>query len=386
MKSLTVLHNVGAQWLPQTQTWLYNQIRYLPKHIQSHIVCQTTKNLDQFPLPNIHSLQDSSIIRYYWERSLRKLRIQNHLPFISRQLASVNAHILHSHFGTIGWEDLLPVQNVGSKHVVTFYGRDVNYYPQTDPRWYQRYKNLFAQVDAVLCEGPHMAKCIIGLGCPENKVFVHHLGISVDEIYFQPRFWSPGEELRVLLAASFQEKKGIPNALATLGVLKQQVPISITIIGDATNEPRSLKEKQRILDVITSHQLSSNIRWLGFQPHNVMLREAYQHHVFLSPSITASDGDTEGGAPVSIIEMAATGMPIISTYHCDIPNVVIPNQTGYLAEENSIDGLVHCFETLLSQPEAWIELVSRGRKRVESAFDANEQGKQLARIYSNLFS
>ncbi len=47
-----------------------------------------------------------------------------------------------------------------------------------------------------------------------------------------------------------------------------------------------------------------------------------RHHLFLSPSVTAPDGDSEGGAPVSIIEAAATGMPVVSTTHCDIPQAV----------------------------------------------------------------
>lgn len=386
MESLTVLHNVGAQWLPQTQTWLYNQIRYLPKDIQSHIVCQNTINLDQFPWPNIHSLQKSSYIKYILERGFRKLQIQNHLPFVTKQLASLKANILHSHFGTVGWGDLTPAQEIGSKHIVTFYGRDVNYYPRSDTRWFDRYKEMFASVDAILCEGPFMAKCIIALGCPKNKVIVHHLGVGVDQIQFQPRSWSPGEELRVFLAASFQEKKGFPNALAALGILKKSIPLSITIIGDSTGEARSQKEKQKILDTVAKYQLNSKIRWLGFQPHMVMLKEAYHHHIFLSPSITAIDGDTEGGAPVSLIEMAATGMPIISTNHCDIPNVIIPNQTGYLAEENDVDGLVHCFEKLLNRPDSWADLIMAGRQRMETAFDARQQGKRLAKIYHNISS
>ena len=31
-------------------------------------------------------------------------------------------------------------------------------------------------------------------------------------------------------------------------------------------------------------------------------------HLFLSPSVTAADGDTEGGAPVGLIEASATDL------------------------------------------------------------------------------
>ncbi len=70
---------------------------------------------------------------------------------------------------------------------------------------------------------------------------------------------------------------------------------------------------------------------MGYQPHSTLFAEAYRHHIFLSPSVTASTGDTEGGAPVSLIEMAATGMLIVSTTHCDIPEVIKHGVTGLLA-------------------------------------------------------
>ena len=83
--------------------------------------------------------------------------------------------------------------------------------------------------------------------------------------------------------------------------------LEIVIIGDNTLEPRSQSEKQKILQVIEKYGMQSKIRMLGFQPHCVLMNEAYKHHIFISPSVTAADGDTEGGAPVSIIEMAASG-------------------------------------------------------------------------------
>ena len=35
--------------------------------------------------------------------------------------------------------------------------------------------------------------------------------------------------------------------------------------------------------------------------------------------ITAQNSDTKGGASVAILEVQATGLPVISSYHADIP-------------------------------------------------------------------
>jgi colanic acid/amylovoran biosynthesis glycosyltransferase len=363
---------------------MYNQIRYLPADVENHIICERTENLEQFHLPNIHSLWQTSRTRYCWDKGIRKVGLRHHLDFVVTQSKKQSAHLLHSHFGPAGWANIAASKRANLKHVVTFYGQDVNYFPQSDNRWYGRYRELFAQVDAVLCEGPHMAQCVIELGCPATKVHVHHLGVAVHELAFAPRSWQPSEPLRILIAASFQEKKGIPYALAALGQLQQEVPLSVTMIGDANAQTRSQVEKRRIVAAIEQYGLQSCTRLLGYQPYPDFLKEAYQHHIFLSPSVTASDGDTEGGAPVSLIEIAATGMPIVSTTHCDIPEVIIHGQTGLLAAERNVDELVECLRHLIRTPERWRSLTVAGRQHVEREFNATVQGERLGEIYRRI--
>jgi len=123
---------------------------------------------------------------------------------------------------------------------------------------------------------------------------------------------------------------------------------------------------------------------LGFQPHEVFWREAYANHVFLSPSITGHDGDTEGGAPVAIIELAASGMPIVSSRHCDIPEIVLDGRTGWLAGERDVDGLLDCLRLCLAAAPGWDGILAAGRRRIETEYDAAIQGRRLAEIYRQL--
>ena len=229
-----------------------------------------------------------------------------------------------------------------------------------------------------------MAGQLINLGCNEKKVKIQHLGVGIEAIAFKPRFWEAGMPLRVLIAASFREKKGIPYALEALGQVQRKVPLEITIIGDATADPRSQNEKQRILEVIQNEGLATSTRLLGFQPYLTLLDEAYKHHVFISPSVTASDGDTEGGAPVSLIDMIATGMPIISTTHCDIPEVARYGIEGWLANERDVSGLVNRLMWLTDHSNGWLDLVRAGRRHVALEFNAIKQGQRLGQIYKDL--
>jgi colanic acid/amylovoran biosynthesis glycosyltransferase len=380
---LTIVHSV-SDWLPVTETWLYNQVRYLPPDIDSHVVCETTQNLDQFPFKNVHSAQAQLRLAYLLDAGVRKLGLRRHLGFWSRQIRKTGADLLHSHFGNSGWQDLEAVRQTGVKHVVTFYGLDVNYLPRKNPAWLGRYIELFEQVDRVLCEGPFMAKAVVGLGCPQDKVRVQHLGVEVDSIPFEPRVWDGTGPLRVLMAASFREKKGIPFALQALGRIRREVQLEVTIIGDADNKPRSLREKEKILAVLDKTGLAGCTRLLGYQSHARMFEEAYQHHVFMSPSVTASDGDTEGGAPVSIIEMCASGMPVVSSLHCDIPGVILGGETGYLARERDVNGLAEHLLRLIDERKGWGKMLAASRARIEQEFNAVTQGKRLAGIYREI--
>src|SRR5262249_27000068 len=148
------------------------------------------------------------------------------------------------------------------------------------------------------------------------------LGIDVSKIQYRPRSIQKGTILRFLIAATFREKKGVTYALEALSQYREiNDGFEVSIIGGATAE-HELEEEKRILQTLDRTGLRSKVRFLGWLTHEQMLQEAYRHHVFLSPSVTSNDGDCEGGAPVAIIEMAASGMPIISTKHCDIPYVL----------------------------------------------------------------
>ncbi len=380
---ISVIHSHPI-WLPQTATWMCTQIKYLPPTIDAHVVCEDTANLDQFNVPNIHCLSELSPVRSRVERYLRKYRLRPRWSYLRSVAKNVNAKIIHSHFGDIGWTNLAAIRGTSLKHVVTFYGYDVSYLPSTDRRWLFRYKELFLESDVFLCEGAHMASRLVALGCPPSKVRVHHLGINTETIRYCPRRWKQGERFRVLIAGSFREKKGIPDALEALGKIRDVVPLDITIIGDAGPEPRSQREKERVLNTINKTGLRLSTRLLGYQPHQTLISEAYRHHLFISPSVTASDGDSEGGAPVSLIEMMATGIPVVTTVHCDIPDVVRYGIDGWLVEEHDITGLTERIEWLLENEGNWGKFLEAGRAHVELEFNAAHQGRRLEKIYLEL--
>ncbi len=375
-------------WLPLTQRWIFSQARYLPKAVTPYVVCGTVRNLDQFAIDHLFSYSDLTLLQSVRALAAAAPKLGLNLTRRSALMAQVatrfSVRVAHSHFGYTGYQSAGVVKKLGLKHVVTFYGADMSALPAGDIRWLDRYRALFADVDRVLCEGPRMADSIRQLGCPAAKVQIHHLGVNLDALPFRPRRWQRGQPLKVLIAASFREKKGIPYAIDALAELKRVVPIEITIVGDASDDPKSRAEKERILAAVERGGLASTVRFMGYRPHAVLLEQAYGHHVFLSPSVTASDGDSEGGAPVSLIEMAATGMPIVSTRHADIPEVIEHGAGGLLAAERDVEGLVAHLRSLVEAPDTWESMAAVARARVEREFDATTQGERLTAVYREL--
>lgn len=378
-----VVHSMHL-WLSQTMTWLHTQVRSLPERIESHVVCDQVANLDQFPIANLVSADHDAPIwrfasRHSWSVARRR---QRHL--LARELKRSGARVLHSHFGDRAWANIGLAQALGTRHVVTFYGYDVGRLPQTDPVWRDRYAELFQSAQLFLCEGPFMAGSLVRLGCPDEKVAVHHLGVEIDRIRFVPRTWTRGTPLRVLLAGGFTEKKGFPYAIEALGRIAHDVDIELNIVGDAPDRPAEQREKARILEALERSGLRPRARLYGLVKHAVLHEIAASSHIFMSPSVTAIDGDSEGGAPVSIIEMAASGMPVVSTTHCDIPEVLQDGVSGLLAPERDVDALTDKLSWLVKHPEAWSDLTAAARRRIESEFDTVEQGRRLAAHYDRV--
>ncbi|MFK7803305.1 MAG: glycosyltransferase [Anaerolineae bacterium] len=386
--SYNVAHSV-YRWLPLTEIWLSHQIRYLPTdQVCAHVICEQTANLDRFAHQPLHVLAQRGI-PFTVQRTLRRLGIRYHLPVLANALRENQISLVHSHFGDKAWLDHESIRQANARQVVTFYGQDVNRLPQQAPIWRERYHSLFAFASRILCEGSAMGKSLIKLGAPADKVQVQHLGVEVDKIDFKPRHKRPDEPFKVLLACTFTDKKGLPYGLEALGKLKKEhnVDLEITMIGDANpSSEKQQKEKTRILKVIQDWGLQNCTRLLGYQPYQTMLDEAFKNHIFMSPSVTASDGDTEGGAPVSLIDMQATGMPIVSSLHCDIPEVVSDGKSGLLAPEKDVDMLTKHLHWFATHPERWVDFGTAGRKHIETEYNAVIQGQRLAKIYREVMA
>jgi colanic acid/amylovoran biosynthesis glycosyltransferase len=114
------------------------------------------------------------------------------------------------------------------------------------------------------------------------------------------------------------------------------------------------------------------------------LEELDKADVFVAPSVTSDSGDSEGGAPTTIIEAQAAGLPIVATYHADIPFVVCEGQTALLAPERDVTTLKKHLRFFIDQPEALSAFGRAGRSFVERRHDIRLEARNLESRYRAL--
>jgi colanic acid/amylovoran/stewartan biosynthesis glycosyltransferase WcaL/AmsK/CpsK len=371
-------------WLSQTMVWLYTQIQNLPDDCVNTVVASKVDNLEHFPQDSLFCpTSNGSVLPLICRHSYRISEWRRE-RFIKKALAKKSPTLLHSHFGDRGWMDMPLAVDAEAPHIVTFYGYDASRLPKLEPMWLDRYAELFESVSAVLCEGPFFARTIAALGCPADKLKVQHLSVDLHDIPFRVRQWERSKQpLKILLVGTFVEKKGFPYALEAISRIKDKTTVQITIVGDAIDQPRSQAEKARILECIEKFGLQSCTQMIGYLPYQKLIELAMDHHLLMSPSVTASDGDAEGGAPVTLIAMSATGMPIISSTHCDIPEVVVNGKTGLLSAERNVDEISEHLQWFIDQ-EDWSEISHAARLHITREFNSIEQGQRLGSIYRSV--
>jgi colanic acid/amylovoran biosynthesis glycosyltransferase len=223
-----------------------------------------------------------------------------------------------------------------------------------------------------------MKRALMEIGCSSEKIVIQHIGADTEKINFKERAFPSDGKIVILCCGRFVEKKGLIYALQALQLLISKNPqIELRIIGDGVL-------RNSIVSFIKENNLSPYIHLLGFQPHRVFVEELKKAHIYIQPSVTAQNGDNEGGAPTTLLEAQAAGVPVLSTYHADIPEVVADGKSGFLVPERDAHALAERLEYLIDHPEEWSTMGREGRRHVEMNYNICKAANNLENIYDAL--
>ena len=250
----------------------------------------------------------------------------------------------------------------GAKLVAVLHGADLTSWAGDDGPGV--YRPVFEQSDLLLPVSDRWRDLLVGWGAPPERTIVHRVGVDLQR--FTPVDPSPGEEVRLLSIARLTEKKGIEHAIRAVAGL----PVRYDVVGDGP-----LRAQHEAL-------AGPNVHFHGALGPAEVAGRLHDADILLAPSVTAADGDQEG-IPVAIMEAMAMGLPVISTFHSGIPELIEDGVSGLLVPERDDEALAAAIRRLVDDADLRRRLGTAGRDVVAERHDAARLHQELEALLTS---
>ena len=279
-------------------------------------------------------------------------------------IRSNHIKILYAEFLTDAVSNLLLIRRSKLPTVINFRGFELS-----DPAVIYFLKQIAAAACKIIARSRFQKKELMKRGIKESKIEVIYTGINPLTIPFKFRK-TDKKKLRLLSAGRFVEKKGFDITLRFYKKLVQLYPSSkLVLVGRGPL-------KQKIEDDIKHLGLGRHIQLKPFMDHDNFIRELYEHDIFILPCQKTDSADQEG-IPNVLKEAMASGLPVISTYHAGIPELITDSKTGFLAPERDPLTLLKKVEFITNNKKQTRQICLNARSFVEKNFNVVRTAGQI---------
>jgi len=325
------------------------------------------------PKPGILDKLRSLLPHYFYfrlERSRQKAYTKEAL--IERYLKEHQIEVVLAEYGTAG-SFMAPIcQAVQIPLIVHFHGFDASSYDILDA-YKKGYQLMFRVAKHIIVVSHAMAKALETIGCPKDKLVLNTYGPHPDYLNVEVNYNS---DYLISVGRHTYKKAPYLTILAFQKVLQQQPQLHLKMIGDG-----ELYEVSN--NLIKSLGLEQYITLLGGLERQEIINHLQTGFLFVQHSLVAANGDSEG-TPVGIIEAMAAGLPVISTRHAGIPDVVIENETGLLVDEGNINQMAERMLRLVKDRNLAKQMGLNGKARISEHFTLEKHLETLNRLIYNL--
>lgn len=383
-------------WLSVSETFIYNQIKAIDKDWNCQIIALVRRDQNKAAVNDtsrdVHYLPMTSKLGFdFWYNvAARKLGIPgNRYGMLHRQRVELNritagreVDLIHAHFGYMGLRVLYLAKERKIPLITTFHGNDASMYLRKSA-YIQSLRILFDyEMSYVIAVSERIRDRLISLGANPDRTICHYIGTDLSRFDFMDR--TPiarkverGDKVILLQVSNFVQKKGHKFTIQAFSDALRDYPRLHLILGGDGPERSGCEELVKQLGI------GSNVTFLGrVDPADVvaLMNDA---DIFVHNSITGDDGSEEG-IPTVIMEAMATGLPVLSTRHAGIPELVVDGETGFLADEKD---RVQYHQMILNALQLdSTDIGRKARKHVAKYFDLTVQNKALRSIYMSLSS
>lgn len=313
--------------------------------------------------------------KFLLQRFLQHLTIKPRAPILSKEeffflksLKKTKPDVILAEYGTTAAIALPVIRMLNIPLVVHFHGYDASC-NEVIRQFRTLYQELFDYASSIISVSVPMTRKLVELGCPEQKIIQTTYGPN--DIFFmnKPTFARP-----IFLAVGrFVEKKA-PHCtiFAFHEMLKSYPSAELCLAGDGPL-------KTVCEDLVINLGIKDRVSFTGILSQEAVRKKMESAMAFVQHSKTASDGDMEG-TPVGILEAQAAALPVVSTFHAGIPEVVTHGETGFLVKENDVVGMSKYMIKILESLSEAKKMGEAGRTRVLRHFTLEKHIATLQKV------
>jgi colanic acid/amylovoran biosynthesis glycosyltransferase len=302
----------------------------------------------------------ATLWRYLSESNMRPLRRK--MVWHAMLPAITGADALVAHFGPTGSRWLAPAALAEKPLLVYFHGYDVG---RVLAGRASAYDDLFRSGAGFLTNSDFQRDRLIAAGAPPSRLAVLPLGVSPLCASAGPATYQ-GPPL-VVTIGRLVPKKAIDDSIRAFGMGSRRAgaPWEYHVVGDGPL-------RGSLSQLVSDEGWKGIVRLRGFLARRETIELLQNASVFVLASRSADDGDTEG-TPVSILEAASLGLPVVATRHAGIPETLPPEaaREGFLVEERDIEGLSTALARLMASSDLRREWGEACRRHVEQRHSAS---------------
>jgi colanic acid/amylovoran biosynthesis glycosyltransferase len=240
------------------------------------------------------------------------------------------------------------------------------------------YKDLFHECDYICAKSNFSKQTLVGLGCDEDKIVIDYNGIDIKK-FSSKTYESELKTLKFIIVSRLEKKKCHLLILkAFQNVLESFDNFEFTIVGDGP-------ERQKLEDYISKDKnLVDRVSLVGLKTQSEIKELLQLNHIFIHPSSSSLLNGSMEDTPTAILEAMAIGLPIISTYHAGIPDLVVDDYNGKLVPERNLKLLEKAITTFFKDKSLVSEFGKNSRLLVEEKFDSRKNAMKNEDFYKSI--
>ncbi len=278
---------------------------------------------------------------------------------IVRYLIKNKIELILAEYGPVGVQLMEIAKDTGIPLVVNFHGYDV-YHQKIKNEFKESYKSLFKNAAALIAVSRQMKDELISMGADEYKIIYQPAFVDLE--LFQ--YCDVSKNAPVFLSVGrFSETKSPHLTILAFTKVLQTIPdAKLIMIGkDGGGE---LFEACKIL--VRSLQLENNVEFKEILSPEEVYVEMKKAKVFVQHSVTTPVNKDKEGTPIAVLEAMAAGLPVVSTRHGGIKEVITENETGFLVDEYDVDGMANAMLRLVADSNLVFETGKRASVSIHS--------------------